>query len=324
MRFKKIILPFVALLAVCVVPLAYGPVALAQEAGPGQGLVVFSRKSSMKGKAIRFNLEQDGRPIGQLLSGTTLEFPLPPGNYTFSVSAPSLDGQDVINISVEAGKTYHVTGKILWGWPAGRPKFGGVTESGVATSPAVEAPDASALAGAALGSVTAQPSAGAQNGRTAEESGRIGLRNFVGEWDLEMWSLAADGSKLEGHGVVEGTAEGESATRITFTEFAAPAFPAATGGGQVRIAYEDGKGFTLESWFKYSGEVLNFSGRYEADTGRYIFFAFGSDGEIATGVASASVRVEIRSVDIATWVAETYSSVDGQSLLVQSYRFSRR
>jgi len=29
-------------------------------------------------------------------------------------------------------------------------------------------------------------------------------------------------------------------------------------------------------------------------------------------------------MDIATWVAETYSSVDGQSLLVQSYRFSRR
>ena len=312
------------IVATVILPVTHAPVALAQEAGPDQGLVVFTRASSFKGKAIRFNIEQDGRPIGQLLSGTTLEVPLPPGNYTFSVRAPSLDGQDVINISVEAGKTYHVTGEILWGWPAGRPKFGGVAESGVATSPAVEAPDASALAGAALGAVREQPGAAAQVRRTAEESGRIGLRNFVGEWDLEMWSLATDGGKLEGRGVVEGAAEGESATRITFTEFAAPAFPAATGGGQVRIAYEDAKGFTLESWFKHSNEVLKFSGRYEADTGRYVFFAFGSDGEIATGVARASVRVEIRSMDIATWVAETYSSVDGQSLLVQSYRFSRR
>ena len=82
--------------------------AVAAEAGPNEGLVIFHRKSSMKGKAIRFNLEQDGIPIGQLLSGTTIERPLPPGNYVFSVRAPSLDGMDVIHINVEAGRTYHV------------------------------------------------------------------------------------------------------------------------------------------------------------------------------------------------------------------------
>ena len=60
--------------------IAPGSIALAAEAGPGEGLVVFNRKSSMKGKAIRFNIEQDGRPIGQLLSGTTIEVPLAPGS----------------------------------------------------------------------------------------------------------------------------------------------------------------------------------------------------------------------------------------------------
>jgi hypothetical protein len=138
-----------------------------------------------------------------------------------------------------------------------------------------------------------------------------------------MWSLASDGSKLEGRGVVQGVAEGDS-TRITFTEFSAPAFPAATGGGQVRLAYEEGRGFVLESWFKHSNEVLKFSGRYEADTGRYIFFMFGSSGETATGVTRSSTRVEVRSEDISTWVADTYSAVEGQSMLVQSYRFTRR
>ena len=118
-------------------------------------------------------------------------------------------------------------------------------------------------------------------------------------------------------------AEGD-ATRITFTEFSAPAFPAATGGGQVRLAWEEGKGVTLESWFKHSNEVLKFSGRYQADTGRYEFFSFGSGGETATGVERKSVRVEIRALDITTWVAETYSSVEGQALLVQSYRFTRK
>ncbi len=100
-----------------------GSIASAAEAGPGEGLVVFNRKKSMKGKAIRFNIQQDGRPIGQLLSGTTIELPLPPGSYNFTVQAPSLDGQDFLTINVEAGWTYKVEGKILWGWPTGRPKF---------------------------------------------------------------------------------------------------------------------------------------------------------------------------------------------------------
>jgi len=298
-------------------------VAYAQEAGPGQGLVVFSRKSSMKGKAMRFNIEHNGTHIGQLLSGTTLEVPVAPGSHTFSVRAPSLDGVDAISINVEAGKTYHVTCEILWGWPACRPKFGAITESGVATG-AVDLADqgGDALAGAALG---AAASSTAPPARTAEESGRIGLRNFVGDWDINMWSLASDGSKLEGVGVALGVGEGEGdSTRITFTDFSAPAFPAATGGGQVRIAYAEGKGFTLESWFPHSNEVLKFSGRYEPATGRYVFFAFGSDGETATGMPRTSVRVEVRSVDIATWVAETYASVQGQSMVVQSYRFTRR
>jgi hypothetical protein len=71
-----------------------GSIAYAAQASPDQGLVIFHRADVMKGKAIRFNLEQDGRPIGQLLVGTTLEVPLAPGTYSFTVRAPSLDGMD--------------------------------------------------------------------------------------------------------------------------------------------------------------------------------------------------------------------------------------
>ena len=69
-----------------------GSIVYAAQAGPDEGLVVFHRADKFKGKGIRFNIEQDGRPIGQLLSGTTLEVPLAPGTYTFTVRAPSLDG----------------------------------------------------------------------------------------------------------------------------------------------------------------------------------------------------------------------------------------
>ena len=314
-----------------------GSIASAAEAGPGEGLVVFTRKKSSKGVAIQFNIQQDGRPIGQLRSGTTLKIPLAPGSYNFTVRAPSLDGQDFLTINVEAGWTYNVEGKILWGWPTGRPKFQlGTQTPGPAVASAqpgpsqavpspVPAPAPAAMAGPALGSMAPQQSASAQAGPTAEDRGRISLRNFRGDWNLDMWSLATDGSKLEGRGVATGTPMGESATQIIITEFASAAFPEATGGGRLLISHVPERGFTLESEFKYSGELLKFSGQYDEVTGRYIFYlSDGTGGQTATGMPRSSVRVEIRSLDLETWVAETYSSVSGQSIKVQSYRFTRR
>jgi hypothetical protein len=310
--------------------IAPGSIAVAAEAGPGEGLVVFNRKSSMKGKAVRFNIDQDGRPIGQLLSGTTIEVPLAPGSYNFTVVAPSLDGQDFLTINVEAGWTYNVEGEILWGWPTGRPKFRLVSQSpGPAAasgqSGAETAATPAAMAGPALGSMAPQPAGSAQAGATAEDRGRIGLRNFRGDWNLDVWSLATDGSKLEGRGAATGTPMGDNATQIIITEFAAAAFPEATGGGRLLVSHVPERGFTLESEFKYSGELLKFSGQYDATTGRYTFYLIvGSGGETATGIRRSSVRVEMRSLDIDTWVAETYASVDRQSIQVQSYRFTRR
>lgn len=311
------------------IAVAPGSIALAAEAGPGEGLVVFDRKSSMKGKAIRFNIQQDGRPIGQLLSGTTIKLPLAPGSYNFTVQAPSLDGLDFLTINVEAGWTYNVEGKILWGWPAGRPKFNLISQSPGPTAENQAGPETTtapaAMAGPALGSVATQPAASAQASPTAEDRGRIGLRNFRGDWNLDMWSLATDGSKLEGRGTATGIALGGNATQINITEFASAAFPEATGGGRLLISHVPERGFTLESEFKYSGELLKFSGQYDEVTGRYIFYLFvGSGGETATGIPRSSVRVELRSLDLETWVAETYAAVDGQSIQVQSYRFTRR
>ena len=73
------------------------------ETGPGQGEVIFHRADVMKGKAVRFNLSQDGRPIGYLLAGTEIVVSLDPGTYTFTASAPSLDGTDQLTLTVEAG-----------------------------------------------------------------------------------------------------------------------------------------------------------------------------------------------------------------------------
>jgi len=98
-------------------------------AEPDKGLVIFYRMSSMKGKAMRFYISYEGGLICQLLSGTLLHKHLEPGKHSFATQGVSLDGVDSITVNVEAGKTYYFKGSILWGWPAGRPKFAQVSEA---------------------------------------------------------------------------------------------------------------------------------------------------------------------------------------------------
>jgi hypothetical protein len=298
----------------------HSPAVLAVQADPNRGLVIFHRADVMKARAIRFNIEQDGRPIGQLLAGATLEVPLAPGTYTFTVRAPSVDGMDYLTLNVEAGKTYRVEGEVLWGWPAGRPKFANVSEFGVATKSANAPPP-----GAPSPSVAASASLVSKQSIGADDAGRLGLRNFVGEWNIRMWSLTADGRELEGRGIAQGKLQGEDATRIVITEFEAPEFPDAIGGGRVLIKYEPGRGFSLETDLSHSDEVLKLTGGYEVDTNKYVFYLVGgAGGKTATGISRTSVRLEIRMLDIRSWVAETFASVDGQTMQIQSTRFTRR
>jgi len=79
---------------------------------------------------MRFEITDTAKgSIGFLSNGTFLHQDLEPGNHTFTVRAPSVNGQDSITLNVEAGKIYYVKGEILWGWPAGRPKFAQMSES---------------------------------------------------------------------------------------------------------------------------------------------------------------------------------------------------
>ncbi len=98
-------------------------------AEPDKGLVIFYRMSSMSGKTMRFDISYEGGSIGQLLSGTVLHKQLEPGKHSFSTQGVSVDGADSITVNIEAGETYYFKGRILPGWPAGRPKFSQVTES---------------------------------------------------------------------------------------------------------------------------------------------------------------------------------------------------
>ena len=100
------------------------------EAQADKGLIVFYREKKSKGAALRFQISDGGGvSVGNLSNGSTFHVYLEPGQHTFRVRAPSLDGSDSVTLNVVAGGTYFLQGEILWGWPTGRPKFNQVSET---------------------------------------------------------------------------------------------------------------------------------------------------------------------------------------------------
>lgn len=294
------------------------PVPVVAQSGADQATVVFHRADTVKGKAIRFNIEQDGRPIGQLPAGSQLKVSLDPGTYMFTVRAPSWDGVDYLTLTAEAGKTYSVEGEILWGWPVGRPKFSNVQESGgVPQSTTQAAPRSAEPAPAVQPSPPARPTGG--SGRDAI---RAGLRHFAGSWNVEAWSLAADGRKLNGQGTATGSLEGDYAVRIVVDSFSAPELPDATGGGDVLMSYHPERGVSLVTNLPASDRKLQLTGQFQS--GKFVFYLIGGGGETMTGVPRSSVRLEVHPVDADNWVANTYASFEGATTQVQSTRFTRR
>jgi hypothetical protein len=91
---------------------------------PDKGLVVFYRLKKAKGAAIRFEIsDASAKSIGNLSNGSMVYEYLEPGQHTFRARSPSVDGSDSITLDVSVGDVYYVQGEILWGFPAGRPKF---------------------------------------------------------------------------------------------------------------------------------------------------------------------------------------------------------
>lgn len=279
------------------------------QASPDQATVIFYRSDKFAGKAVRFNVSQDGQPIGQLLAGTEIVRVLDPGTYTFVASSVSLDGTDHITLTVEAGVTYRIEGKILMGWPVGRTKFANISQSGTptrsatSTAESVEVPSARKPVSASV------------------DAAVLGLKTFRGEWQMQMWSLNADGSKQHAEGRVSGVQDDGNSVRLTVNEISMPGVANAIGTGQATIAVHPQAGLTLTSKLPASKTDLSFTGQFR--NGRYVFYLIGGSGETMTGVDRSSMRLEFAADGIGSWVAESYITVDGQSFIIQSARFTR-
>ena len=129
---KKISLVVVSSIIALLATVMFSPVFAASipQAQPDKGLVVFFRAKKAKGAALRFQISDGtGKSIGDLSNGSTFHVYLEPGQHTFKVRSPSLDGSDSVTLNLAAGEIQFLQGEILWGWPTGRPKFNNVPEA---------------------------------------------------------------------------------------------------------------------------------------------------------------------------------------------------
>jgi hypothetical protein len=139
---------------------------------------------------------------------------------------------------------------------------------------------------------------------------------------MKSWSLTADGRRLEGAGTVTGSAVGDHAVRLTVAEFVASEMPNARGGGIIQISLHPQRGLSLKSSLPATDEELNLTGQVQS--GKYVFYQIGGGGETMSGMQRSSFRLELRPIDEDSWVAETYSSVDGRTTQIQGASFTRR
>jgi hypothetical protein len=87
---------------------------------PGKAFVVFYRPSKFVGAAVGFKVREDKKELGKLRNGKYFVATVEPGAHTYKVHS---EAKDLLNLEVEAGETYFVSGAIGFGVMVGRPNI---------------------------------------------------------------------------------------------------------------------------------------------------------------------------------------------------------
>lgn len=86
----------------------------------GKGQIVFFREKKFVGGAVSYKVREGETELGKLSNGTYFVYVAEPGAHEYTVHS---EAKDILNMEVEAGETYYVTGGITMGVFAGRPNL---------------------------------------------------------------------------------------------------------------------------------------------------------------------------------------------------------
>jgi len=88
------------------------------EPKPDKALVYFYREGKFVGSMISYNIRHNEQIIGALANGTYFYYEVDPGTHTFTANTEAKSSR---TLTVEAGKTYYISGRVEVGVLAGRP-----------------------------------------------------------------------------------------------------------------------------------------------------------------------------------------------------------
>lgn len=164
---------------------------------------------------------------------------------------------------------------------------------------------------------------GAQKGETADNAGKRHFQDFLGDWNLDIWALNADGTKLTGSGHMKATMESKDALRMEFSDIRASESGQAFTGAVV-LKSSERNGFSMETRNSINSNVGRLVGEYIPAQNAYNFYpSTNKDGETVTGVIRSKVRLVLRVSGTNLCTADTFSMIDGKEVQIQSYRLTR-
>ena len=164
---------------------------------------------------------------------------------------------------------------------------------------------------------------GAKQGETADDAGKRHLADFTGDWNLNIWALNADGSKINAAGQATATLTGKDVLKIELKNIKAEGIDQVFSGTSV-LTYSADSGFVIENQFTGIEGTRRFVGEYLPADNAYNFYPSQTiEGETVTGVIRSNVRIQLRASSPNLVVAETFAMVDGKEAQLQQYRFTR-
>jgi hypothetical protein len=86
----------------------------------GKALVVFFRPAKFSGAAVGFKVRESEHELGKLRNGNYFTVEAAPGAHAYTVHS---EAKDLLNLEVEAGETYFVSGAVGMGFIVGRPNI---------------------------------------------------------------------------------------------------------------------------------------------------------------------------------------------------------
>ncbi len=163
---------------------------------------------------------------------------------------------------------------------------------------------------------------GAKKGETAGTAGKRHLDDFIGEWNLSIWALDAQGNRINANGKAKGVLESTEVAKIEVTDVKANGYDAVLSGVSI-LKYSPENGFEMENNSSVT-ETRKFVGEYVPENNLYQFYpSINKDGETITGVIRSNIRIELRVSGKNLITASTFSMKEGKEIKIQEYRFTK-